>query len=268
MMPDSRIQSQTIYGYYIQDFEPYFYPVDSDGFSRAWASYTLIPDLRRMTKTEWTRREVHNQIGVKSQVVGPSFDVDLFRPRPRKDPDWPDRPLRIAAMVRTSSAYRAPKETMETLRMASRQFGKGVEIILFGSHPEDPDFSTLPRDFAWSLAGILDQRKMANLLNEMDIFVDFSTYQAMGLTALEAMACGVAVVVPVQGGITEFARDHVNSLMVDTSSEQQRWEALKRLIEDHDLRRQIQRNAISETCKYFPEGPAFRILDTLFGGAD
>jgi glycosyltransferase involved in cell wall biosynthesis len=155
---------------------------------------------------------------------------------------------------------------METLKLASRHFGRGIEIILFGSKLEDPDFSSLPRDFAWSLAGILDQRKMANLLNEVDIFVDFSTYQAMGMTALEAMACGVAVVVPVRGGITEIARDQVNSLMVDTSSEQHRWEALKRLIEDHDLRRQLQRKALSDACEFFPEGPAFRILSTLFGG--
>jgi glycosyltransferase involved in cell wall biosynthesis len=221
-----------------------------------------------MTKTDWTRREVHNQIGVKSQVVGPSFDIDLFRPRQRKDPDWPDRPLRIAAMVRTSSAYRAPRETMETLKQASRHFGRGIEIVIFGSQLDNPDFSALPRDFAWSLAGMLDQRKMANLLNEVDIFVDFSTYQAMGMTALEAMACGVAVIVPKRGGITEFARDQVNSLMVDTSSEAERWEALKRLIEDHNLRRALQRNAMRDSCEFYPEGPAFRILSALFGELD
>jgi glycosyltransferase involved in cell wall biosynthesis len=265
MKPDSQVQTRTIFGYYIQDFEPYFYPVESEGFIRAWESYTLIPGLRRMTKTDWTRREVHNQIGVKSQVVGPSFDIDLFRPRPRKDPDWPDRPLRIAAMVRTSSAYRAPRETMETLKLASRHFGGRIEIVLFGSQLEDPDFLDLPRDFAWSLAGMLDQRKMATLLNEVDIFVDFSTYQAMGMTALEAMACGVAVIVPTRGGIAEFAKDQVNSLMIDTSSAKVRWDTLKRLIEDHDLRRSLQQNAMRDACQYFPEGPAFRILCTMFG---
>ena len=155
---------------------------------------------------------------------------------------------------------------METLKLASRHFGRGIEIVLFGSQLEDPDFLDLPRDFGWSLAGMLDPRQMANLLNEVDIFIDFSRYQAMGLTALEAMACGVAVIVPMLGGINEIARDQVNSLMVDTSSEKARWEALKRLVEDHDLRRDLQRNAIRETCAYYPEGPAFRILSSLFGG--
>ena len=268
MMPQSQLPSKTILGYYVQDFEPYFYPVDSEGYHRAFDSYTLIPGLRCMTKTEWVRQELRNQIGVKSQVVGPSFNIDLFRPRPRLDMDWPDRPLRIAAMVRTSSAYRAPRETMETLKLASRKFGGGIEIIIFGTSLEDPDFKALPRDFAWSLAGMLTQQKMANLLNEVDIFIDFSTYQAMGLTALEAMACGVAVIVPMRGGINEIAKDHVNSLIIDTASEESRWGALKQLIEDHELRRKLQRNALRDVCDFYPEGPAFRILSALFERSD
>jgi GT2 family glycosyltransferase/glycosyltransferase involved in cell wall biosynthesis len=268
MMPQSQLPSKTILGYYIQDFEPYFYPVDSEGYHRAFESYTLIPGMRCMTKTEWVRQELRNQIGVKSQVVGPSFNIDLFRPRPRLDLDWPDRPLRIAAMVRTSSAYRGPRETMETLKLASRHFGGGIEIIIFGTSFDDPEFKAIPRDFAWSLAGMLTQQKMANLLNEVDIFIDFSTYQAMGLTALEAMACGVAVIVPKRGGINEIAKDHVNSLIIDTASEESRWGALKQLIEEHELRRKLQRNALRDVCDFYPEGPAFRILSALFERSD
>lgn len=264
MMPKDDEPRQSVLGYYIQDFEPYFYPLDSEDYHRALQSYVLIPGLRCFTKTEWTRQELRNQTGVKSQVVGPSFDIDLFRPRPRKDPDWPNRRLRIAGMVRTSAKYRAPRETMETLRRASRYFGARIEIILFGAEEGDPDFEALPTDFAWSLAGMRTQREMANLLNEVDIFVDFSSYQAMGLTALEAMACGVAVIAPSRGGINEIARDQVNSLMIDTGSEKARWEALKRLVEDHDLRRNLQRNALRDVCDFYPEGPAFRILSALF----
>jgi GT2 family glycosyltransferase len=265
MMSKEEEPRKSILGYYVQDFEPYFYPLESEDYHRALRSYALIPGLRCLTKTEWTRQELRNQTGVKSQVVGPSFDIDLFRPRPRRDPEWPNRRLRIAAMVRTSAKYRAPRETMETLRQASRYFGARIEIILFGAQEEDPDFEALPTDFAWSLAGMRTPREMANMLNEVDIFVDFSSYQAMGLTALEAMACGVAVIVPSRGGINEIARDQANSLMIDTGSEKARWEALKRLVEDHDLRRNLQRNALREVSDYYPEGPAFRMLHALFG---
>jgi glycosyltransferase involved in cell wall biosynthesis len=131
----------------------------------------------------------------------------------------------------------------------------------------DPNLMPYRTDFAWRLAGMLDPEWLACSM-KVDIFVDFSTYQAMGMTALEAMACGVAVIVPMRGGITEFARNQLNSLMIDTLSTDARWEALKRLVEDHDLRRTLQRNALQGACEYYPEGPAFRILSALFGGMD
>jgi len=252
-------------GYYIQGFEPYMYQPGSDDFQIAWASYTLFPELVRFTKTEWTRQEVRKQIGVECTVVGPSVNIDLFRPRPRSGPEWPDRSLRIAAMVRSDSPYREPRLTMEFLRQASRHYGGRIEIVVFGTSLGDPGFADLPSDFAWGLAGVLTQQQVANLLNEVDIFVDFSSHQAMGLTALEAMACGAAVIVPERGGAVSFARHEENSLVIDTSSPEACWRTLQCLIEDHHLRSRLQRNALVDACNLFPERPAFNILNVLFG---
>jgi len=252
-------------GYYVQGFEPYMYQPGSEGFQIAWASYTLFPDLVRFTKTEWTRQEVRKQIGVECTVVGPSVNICLFRPRPRAGPEWPDRSLRIAAMVRPDSPYREPELTMELLRQASRRYGGRVEIVVFGTSLGDPGFAELPRDFAWSFAGVLTQEQVAHLLNTVDVFVDFSSHQAMGLTALEAMACGAAVIVPERGGAISFARHEENSLVIDTSSAEACWQALQRLVEDHDLRSRLQRNALVGVCDFFPERPAFNILNVLFG---
>jgi GT2 family glycosyltransferase len=249
-------------GYYVQDFEPYMYPAGTPGFHQAMASYTAFPDLVRFAKTDWTQHEVESQAGVPCTCVGVSVDLDLFRPRPRSGPEWPDRPLRVAAMVRVSSAYREPGLTMELLRRASRQYG--VEILIFGSPLYEPRFLRLPHDFPWRLAGVLNPQQVASLLNTADIFVDFSSFQAMGLTALEAMACGNAVAVPARGGATSFAKDGENSLVVDTSSPEACWQALVRLIEDDGLRARLQRNALADVCAYAPEGPAYNILNALF----
>jgi glycosyltransferase involved in cell wall biosynthesis len=140
-----------------------------------------------------------------------------------------------------------------------------VEIVLFGADLEDPAFGALPHDFPWTLTGVLTQKQVARLFNEVDIFVDFSSHQAMGLTALEAMACGVAVIVPEYGGATTFARHGENSLVVDTTSRAACWQALHRLIEDDALRSRLQRAAIHDVAQLFPERSAFDILQTLFG---
>jgi glycosyltransferase involved in cell wall biosynthesis len=153
---------------------------------------------------------------------------------------------------------------MELLRQAARHYGVQVEIVIFGISLEDPNFAELPHDFAWTLAGILTQPQIAALLNEADIFVDFSSHQAMGLTALEAMACGAAVVVPACGGAVSFARHEENSLVVDTASPAACWQAMQRLVEDHQLRTQLQQQALLEVCQFFPERAAFNILASLF----
>jgi GT2 family glycosyltransferase len=251
-------------GYYVQDFEPYLFRPGTEAFQAAMASYLLLPDLVRVTKTEWTRQEVKAQIGAECTLVGPSVNIDLFRPRPRCRPVSPEDRIRIVAMVRPSTPRRAPKLTMELLRQTSQRYGDRVEIIIFGTSLDDPGFHKLPRGFAWSLAGVLNQNQVARLLNEADVFVDFSSHQAMGLTALEAMACGVGVIVPERGGAVDFARHEENSLVVDTSSSETCWRALQRMIEDHGLRSRLQKSALASVCKFFPEHSAFRILDALF----
>ncbi len=264
LVPITEQEKYPVLGYYVQDFEPYLFPENSEGYQEAWQSYTLIPDLVCFTKTQWNRQEVKNQTGVDCDIVGSSLNIDLFCPRPRLEPEWPDHPLKIVAMVRAKTSYRNPKLTMTLLRQAAQQFKGAVEITIFGTKLEEVEFADLPRDFPWRLAGTLNRRQVANLLNEADIFVDFSAHQAMGLTALEAMACGAAVIVPERGGTDSFANHEENCLVVDTASADDCWNALKKLITIHDLRTHLQQNALADACQFFSEQSAFKILSALF----
>ncbi len=112
---------------------------------------------------------------------------------------------------------------------------------------------------------MLSQRQVARLLAEVDVFCDFSSHQAMGLTALEAMACGAMPIVPRNGGAIEFVRHNANGLVVDASSAGACWRALRRLVERPDLRRRLRSRAIADVCELFPERAAYRILEALLG---
>jgi glycosyltransferase involved in cell wall biosynthesis len=231
----------------------------------AWESYTRYKDLVRFTKTEWNRKTVRDRIGAECTIVGPSVNIDLYRPRRRLEPDWPKRPLRIAAMVRPSSICRAPRLTLEVLRESYHAHPDEVEIVTFGCHPDDLLSIGVPADFSYNAAGILNRSQMASLLNEVDIFVDFSSFQAMGLTAMEAMCCGVAVIVPDRGGASTFTRHGENGIIVQTDSKDACFSALDLLIRDQDLRTQIQRRAIHDVCQFFRERAAYNILSAMFG---
>jgi GT2 family glycosyltransferase/glycosyltransferase involved in cell wall biosynthesis len=253
-----------IRGYYIQDFEPYFFSEGSPEFSMAWDSYTRFPDLVRITKTEWNRATVQREIGVECNVVGPSVNLDLYRPRRRQSLEGPQRPVRIAAMIRPSSPRRAPKLTLEILRELYGAHGDRIEIILFGCHADDLYGLGVANDFSYAMAGVLTRTQTAALLNEVDVFVDFSTYQAMGLTAMEAMGCGAAVIVPQQGGAVSFVKHEENGIVVDTRSKVACRAALDQLIIDERLRTRLQRQALFDVCQFFPERPAYNILNAMF----
>ena len=252
-------------GYYIQDYEPYFYPPESEGYQKAQTSYTLVPNLVRCCTTQWIYDEIRRLHGdIPVHLIGASLDTDLFWPRPRRGPEWPDRPLRIAAMIRPHSERRSPHMTMQILQQAYKAYGPRLEFKLFGTRPSDPGFGPLPQDFPWQLGGELRPEQIAHLFNESDIFLDYSTFQALGLTSMEAMSCGAATVVPANGGAITFARHEENCLVIDTSSPTACYQALQRLIDDHTLRQKLQKNAISATTQFHPEGPTFKLLAALF----
>jgi len=264
MKPVSAKRPDLPVGYYIQDYEPYFYPKGSHEFKRAAASYTLLPGMVRMATTAWIADMIMRYHQVDCNIVGAHLDSDLFRPRPRSTPASPDRPIRILAMIRPSTPRRNPTMTVSILKQASEVYGTRVEITLFGCDPIEPGFASLVEDLPCQLAGQLRPTQMANLLNEVDIFVDFSDFQALGLAALEAMACGLAVIVPARGGTDTYARHDENCLVVDTHDQTACYQALQRLIEDHQLRTNIQANAIATASGFFPEHSAINILNALF----
>jgi glycosyltransferase involved in cell wall biosynthesis len=253
-----------VLGYYVQDLESRFYPPGSDGYGTALASYTRVPGMVLFTKTEWNREEVARRTGASCVVVGPSFDVDLFRPF-RSAP--PEAPFRVAAMARVSCDRRRAAETMDLLERLVSRYGSRVDVTVFGADPAHPDHARAVRRFQYRDEGVVGSAQLAEILNGVHVFADFSTYQAMGLTAMEAMGCGATAIVPREGGSPSFARDGENALVVDTSSAEACLGALGRLVEDSGLRGRMMDRAVRDAPRFHPEGAAFRILGALFPDA-
>src|SRR5207237_2475616 len=141
-----------------------------------------------------------------------SVNIDLFAPAEERAMAPQDAPVRIAAMLRPSTPRRAPERTVRVLDEVKRRFGDRVSIESFGSTDDELEQAGLYRaDF--TNHGPLHPAGMARLLGHSEIFIDLSDYQAMGLTLLEAMASGCAVLGPATGGANSFLRDGVNGIL-------------------------------------------------------
>lgn len=256
-------RDNVIRGYYIQDFEPKFYPIDSDNYRAALSTYIDANDLVSFTKTRWNKDEVVSAGGCAPIILGPSVDLSSFTPREDAQASKPRR-VRIAAMIRPSTPYRSPHLTGRVLSQLSEKFGDSIHVSCFGASIDEMHRSGIPLHGVFSY-GTLSPTETASLLGQTDIFLDFSEWQAMGLTALEAMASGAAIVAPIHGGAREFCVDGFNSLLVDTISETACFEAASRLISDHALRRSVRVSALESVAEFPPEVCASRLLFGLFG---
>ncbi len=264
ILPLAKVPSPPVLGYCIQDYEPLFYAEGSEDFRRAFASYGLVPGMKRFSKSKWNADEVVARTGLDCALVSASFDAEVFRPRL---PEPAASPVRIAAMVRPSTPRRQPGLTVDVMRALAEKLGSAVEIVLFGSERSDPALRAFRLDFAHRFLGVLDERQLSALMSQVHVFADLSTYQALGVASLEAMASGAAVVVPKAGGADTFARHEVNALAVDTSSREDCVARLERLAADGGLLRRLASQAIADAGLHTPDRAAAGILEVLFGQA-
>jgi len=145
-----------------------------------------------------------------------------------------------------------------------KKFGSNVDITLFGANDVTEIVPAQLLEFEYRQLGKLTQIQVSELMSNLDIFTDFSSHQAMGLSALEAMASGSTVIVPKNGGAIEFVKHQKNGLVVDTTNFDACVQALQDLIENDELRTTLQLNSITDSSKLFPERCAYKILDLMF----
>jgi glycosyltransferase involved in cell wall biosynthesis len=177
-------------------------------------------------KTHWIINEVKRHHGVAVKKVQPSIDHDVYKPTRREQ----DNRIHLVAMIRPQTPRRGADRTMRLFKKLHRIFGETIAIEIFGCESDSDEFIKLDRDFPFVNHGILLRPQVSNLLARSDLFIDLSDYQAFGRTALEAMACGCASVVPIAGGANEYAVDNSNAIIVDTLDEIQCYEKISKVI--------------------------------------
>lgn len=78
-------------------------------------------------------------------------------------------------------------------------------------------------------------RNVEDYLRSADVFVFPSESEGLGLSLVEAMACGIACVATAVGGILDIVDDEINGLLVPVGDDQRLAGAIQRLLEDEQL---------------------------------
>ncbi|MEM1510503.1 MAG: glycosyltransferase family 4 protein [Thermofilaceae archaeon] len=123
---------------------------------------------------------------------------------------------------------------------------KDLELIVVGFNPDLNMWSLVDKlglSRVVSFYGVVSAEKLRELYRSSDIFVLPTLYDAFSLTSLEAMACGLPVVLSPYAGIRDIVRNWYNGVIVNPLNASQLAEAITTLVYDDRLRERIGANA-------------------------
>lgn len=214
--------------YFLQDYEAWFFP-EHDQVNRdaVRATYQLIE--HKIVKSEWLASLLAAD-GHATHRIPIGLDHGFFYPRdvPKADPPM------IFAMGRPETPRRGFDTLVKTFEIVHAK-RPDASFVIFG---QKLDTSRLP--FPCRCEGKLkDQERLANIYSAATIHVDASDFQAFGRPALEAMACGTANVLTDVGGVSSYAKDGQNCLLVPPREPEQTADAILRLLADAELRQRL-----------------------------
>jgi glycosyltransferase involved in cell wall biosynthesis len=233
-LPEIRRRYGCATAYYVQDYEPLFYPETEVDIRRdAAASYDLSEHF--VFASQWIADQVGPREGT-GEVVPLDVDLDVFYDRRTRRQDR----LRVVSVAEPGFEKRRRGfiETADAFRRI-HEARPDVELVFFGA--DDSAMPELP--FPYANAGRLyNQNDVARLVASAHVLVDASEWQGFGRPALEAMACGTVPVMTGVGGLFEYARDGENCLLTPSNDPELIAAAVLRLLDDEALWNRLSSN--------------------------
>jgi glycosyltransferase involved in cell wall biosynthesis len=164
-----------------------------------------------------------------------------------------------------------PRKGVVDLITASRMLqDEGVrhELRLLGGVPDEgPEAAEPVHAAAEGHATLLGTRKpeeMPQAYVDADVFCLPSWWEAMPLSILEAMEGGLPVVASDVGDVSRVVQDGITGYVVPSKSPEKLAEALRPLLMDDDLRRQMGAASKARVAAHFSASVTARAVDDLY----
>ena len=199
--------------------------------------------FKRLSKRIWRRAHqvVANSQGLRQlalssapgqpiEVIYNGVDTEAFRPAPRQGGG-----LRVICVSRLI----ARKGIDYLIRALAALDSTDISLTLVGTGNQEQPLKTLATDLGVAdridFAGFVDHDAVAAWYQRHDVFVLPSLNEGMSNTALEAMACGLPLLMTDTGGASELLEDKVNGFLLRQRDAEDIARRLRAYAEDPEL---------------------------------
>lgn len=199
---------------------------------------------------EQTRRSFCTETFTDCPIeVIPNFvDTDLFHPNAgRKDPETPPQAVHV-------SNFRPVKRVpwlVEAFAIATE--GTDAQLTLVGDGPDQPAARqrAVELGVAQRVLFLGERSALPELLVPADLFLLTSTEESFGLSALEALSCGIPVVATDVGGVPEVVRHGETGLLAGRDDLEGFAACVRQLLFDPERRQAMGRAAREDIMRRF-----------------
>lgn len=213
--------------------------------------------------------EIQTKKFTNKEILITPFGVDtnIFKPKKVKR----DKDKFIIGTIKLLS----PKYGIDVLIKAFKLFvdnNKNIEceLRIGGSGPEEIKLKNLANELGvfdkivW--LGFIDQNKVAEEINGFDVVVIPSILdsESFGVSAVEAQACEVPVIVSNVGGLTESTNPGISSIVVEPKSPLEIEKALSKLFKDNELRKQMGKKGREYVLDNFQLKDNFKNIEEIY----
>jgi glycosyltransferase involved in cell wall biosynthesis len=235
--------------YFIQHYEDW----DGDA-ARVRASWQL--PLHKLVIAQWLYN-IAVELGEehRASYLPNGLDFSVFYvthpPAERRQP-------RVAMMAHRL-AFKGTSYGLEALRLARQRIPE-LQAVLFGIEPRPADLD------GWcEYVQLPDAAALRELYNSVQAFLNPSLSEGWGLPAMEAMACGCALVSADNQGIRDFAEADESALLVPIKRADLLAERICEALTNENLRLRLAKNA-EQSIRRFTWEKAVTRLEALLQG--
>jgi N-acetyl-alpha-D-glucosaminyl L-malate synthase BshA len=179
--------------------EPSFMPIVKFSIEESDGVTAVSRFLKEKTLTNYN-------IEKEIEVIYNFIDIEKFSPVPNEELRNHIAPNGEKLLVHTSN-FRPVKRVPDTIRILAKvQQEVPAKLILIGDGPDRSECERLARELGIHKDVIFlgKQDVISEILSSSDIFLMPSQSESFGLSALEAMACGIPVISTSVGGLPEL----------------------------------------------------------------
>lgn len=244
-----------------------FYPAE-----RLLARWTDV--VITINKEDYDRARIRFRLkpgGFVEQIHGVGVDMDRFRPVPlmniekRKELGIPETAFHVV----TAAELNGNKNQRIMIEAVSRIDRKDIYYSLCGRGPEEETLKKLiaEKHLGGRVRLLGFRTDMEEILQTADAFAFPSIREGLGIAAVEALACGVPLIVSDNRGSREYAENNGNSIVCEADDVEGFRQAVLRLYDDAEYGRGLSARC-RQSAEKFSRKETMKIMRNIYRKAD